>query len=318
MVWLGVMAVVCLAGPWPGWNPSPVWGALLLVVVVVLGRPRGAGWAAVAIAALALAFMRPFPGAARLDEGTMTRALETRCRSMLAAARVASEQPKVRQAFAAAGEVLEPSSLFDALKGAVGGMNGRTVYLVDDRGRVVAWAGEQWPVPEGVQLLGERRWRIEWWIRSAALVLREPVMEEGRVLGGILVVDRTPVRGRSIWGMARLGFELRIAAPPRAGWQTLTIPQYPGVSVAVVGDPAGEWVPGPLRYLPWWLLGALALWYGAWGARRRDRRAGMEREAGTVWGVCWPLPVALGVALTGYFSALLTGQKAWIVVPFLL
>ncbi len=292
LLWGSAAVALAFVGPWPGWAPSPAWAALILLAAVVVSRPRKVGWVAVGVVALGVALMRPLPGSESLDLDPMGQELEERCRSMLVGARRASEHPRVRQAFAAAGEVLEPSSLFDALGGAVGGVAGRTVYLVDDRGRVVAWAGERRQVPAGLQLLGERRWQIEWWIRSAALVLREPVLAEGKFVGGILVVDRTPVRGRSIWGMHQFGFDLRISAPPRPGWETLDLPQYPGVSVAILGTPAVRPAPGPVRYLPWWILAVLALWQLP--------------------------PAALAVAAGGYVSALTTAQPSWVATPFLL
>ncbi|NOZ94241.1 MAG: HAMP domain-containing histidine kinase [Acidobacteria bacterium] len=292
LVWWGAAAVLAVAGPWPGWSPSPVVPGLVLLLVVLVARPRKLGWAAVGVVALGLVFLRPLPGARTLDLGSMSQALEQRCRSMLDGARLAAEHPRVRQAFAAAGEVLEPSSLFHALGEAVDGVAGRTVYLVDDRGRVVAWAGEQRQVPPGVQLLGERRWRIEWWVRSAALVLREPVLAEGKLIGGILVVDRAAVGGRSIWGMGQLGFRLRIAANARPGWQRVDLPQYPGVSLALTGDRVGWRPPRPVRYVPWWLLAVVALWQ-------------------------WPA-AAVAVAAVGYASVLAAGQPVWAAAPFLL
>jgi len=292
LVWWGAVVALALAGPWPDWPLSPVVPALTLLAVVVVARPRKVGWAALAVAALGVALMRPFPASRALNVDAMSRSIQERCRSMMEGAARASEHPRVRQAFAAAGEVLEPSSLFDALRSAVGGVAGRTVYLVDDRGRIVAWAGDERQLPSGIQPLGERRWQIEWWVRSAALVLREPVLAEGKFVGGVLVVDRTPVEGVSIWGMRQLGLHLRIASNPRAGWHEIALAQYPGVSLAVAGSAAPRPAPGPWRFLPWWLLAGLALWR-------------------------WP-PAALAASLTGYVSVLSVGQSAWMAAPFIL
>jgi len=292
MAWWGAAIALAFIGPWPGWAPSSFWAAIVVMAAVVVSRPRKWAWAAVGAALLGLAAMHPLSGAEKLDIDSLQEGLGQRCRSMLEGARRASEHPRIQQAFAAAGEVLEPSSLFDALRGAVGGVAGRTVYLVDDRGRVVAWAGEQRQVPPGIQLLGERRWQIEWWIRSAALVLREPVLAEGKLVGGIMVVDRTPVRGRSVWGVGQFGFDLRIAASPRRGWETIELPQYPGISVAILGTPTLRSAPDAVRFFPWWILAVLALWHSP--------------------------PVALAVALAGYGSALATAQPPWMATPFLL
>ncbi len=260
LVWWLALGGLAVLGPWPGWDPSPLLGVAVLVGAGLLGRPRGWGRAALVAPALAVAgLVMQGPGTAP-QRDRLERRLERRCESMLGCAERVSRDPDVVRVFSAAGEVMDPQELFEVLDRRVGRVPGRTMYVVDDMGRVVAWAGESVELPPDLRPLGERRWTVVWWSGTAALMLREPIFVDGRVGGSVLVVDRTSIEGPSPWGIRPMrGGGVRLWATGGEGRIPLEPRRFPGVVVHVRPVPGGATARWPLGLVSWLLLAALAL-----------------------------------------------------------
>ncbi len=259
LVWWVALGGVAVLGPWSGWWPPVAWGVAVVVMVVALGRPRGWGWTAVVPVALA-ALLAVVPLLERgVDPGRLERDLEHRCEAMLSCAVQSTRDPAVIRVFSAAGEVMDPGELFGVLDRRLGGAAGRTMYVVDDMGRVVAWAGEPLELPPDLRPLGERRWKVVWWSGSAALMLREPILVGVRVAGAVLVVDRTPRAARAPWGMrAGSGNVLRLWASAGEGRILLEPQRFPGVKFFVEARPVLRREGGLSGLLPWLLLALAA------------------------------------------------------------
>ena len=170
-----------------------------------------------------------------------------------------AENPEVQRVFAATGEVVGPERLFGELDRFSGRESGRTLYLADDRARLVAWAGAERELPARMRPLGTRRWEVIWWAGAAALAVREPVLLEGRLVGAVTVVDRTPLVGSSIWGMrAGPGRTLKLGRNGGPGALLVVPAATPAVTVPVriIRTPPS---PSAARWLPWLALALLAL-----------------------------------------------------------
>ncbi len=256
--WWLALAAVTLCGPWPGWDPAP--GALMAVVALlaVLARPRrrdALPWLAAALAVV-IAVLHT-PGATSPDE--LTRQLDRHARLGLARVEQTAADPDLQRVLAAPGEALQPELPFELLERHLGRGGGQTLYLADDRGRVVAWAGAQRPFPAGTRALGPREWAVSWSASSATLVLREPVLLEGRLVGAVTLAEWSPLEEAAIWGMrAPRGRTLRLGDTRSEAWQLRpAVTAGLAVPVAVVStsaevQPAAWW-------LPWVLLAVLAL-----------------------------------------------------------
>lgn len=197
--WLALAALVICA-PWPGlelgiWLLGAVVGLLIL-----LARPRGAGywpWLGVVLAvAGAIAPVAKAPEKAQLDSD-----FDGHCSEMLSTATVIVADDQLNRLFAATGEALDPIRPFDFLNGIAQATDGRTIYLADDRGQLLAWGGVERAYPVDLRPLGPRAWGVEWSAARGVVYLREPMMIEGRIVGSVTVADRAELKGGTAWGM---------------------------------------------------------------------------------------------------------------------
>jgi signal transduction histidine kinase len=199
--WWLALAALAICAPWPWWQPGTAVLAGLVALLLVLARPAGRDrwpWAGVVLAlAGAIAPVAGPPAPSRLAAD-----LDDHCRGMLAAARAVVDDRELTRLFAATGEVLDPTRPFDLLEAAARRVDGRTVYLADDRGRLVAWGGAERAFPVALRPLGPRGWGVEWSAARAVLHLREPLIIEGRMVGSVTVADRAELSGDTAWGMA--------------------------------------------------------------------------------------------------------------------
>jgi len=227
---------------------------VLAAVAVGLGvaRPRGRAlwaWAAVAPAVVAaLGVVAPRPSEAELASGFSRHAIAVRTDAEDLVA-----TPRLQRLLTAAGEALDPSEPFRILETAARGRPGRTAYLADDRGRLVAWSGAPRAYPFEERPLGMRRWSLSWSTREAVLTLREPILVDGRLVGAISIADATSLSSDATWGM-RGGRGWRLVLGQAADAMLVTSPDVPGLQIPVVVEEADR-----LRRLTGWTA-------AAWGA----------------------------------------------------
>jgi signal transduction histidine kinase len=185
--------------------------------------------------------------------------LDRHCREMLAEAEAIAGRPTVRGLFEITGEALDPAAPFELLQERARGRPGRTVYLADDRGRLVAWGGDQRRYPHGLRPLGERRWGTTWSANGAVLYVREPVAVDGRIVGALTVADWSPLETRRAWGMAApIGCRIVLGrnAPDAQRIESAT---SPGVELSLGlrtlrGSGGVE-----ITWIPWLLLAGIGL-----------------------------------------------------------
>jgi nitrogen-specific signal transduction histidine kinase len=230
--WWLALAALALLTPWAGWQP-PAWaGVGIAALLLVVSRPRGTGW--LPWLAVGIGLVGILAGAGRPPSPErLSLQLDDHVKGLLHSAERAAADPELLRLFAGSGEALDPLRPFAILDREVGSRLGRTAYLADDRGRLVAWGGEERSYPYGVRPLGERRPGVVWSARGAVLYVREPVLVEGRLVGAITVADWTPLEGSTAWGLrAPLGRTLVLGqnAPER---QLLTAASASGVEVPV-------------------------------------------------------------------------------------
>jgi signal transduction histidine kinase len=248
--------VVCF--PWSGWQPAAWITAAIVAGLAAIARPRGRGWwpwLPVGVALLA-AVWDPHPD---LRADVQRERLDRHCRRMLAEAEDIASRPTVRRLFETTGEALDPAAPFEMLQEQVGGRSARTVYLADDRGRLVAWGGDQRRYPHGLRQLGERRWGTTWSASGAVLYVREPVAVEGRIVGALTVADWSALETRGAWGMvAPIGCRLVLGrnAPDAHRIVSATIP---GVELSLgLRNLRGSGAMG-FTLIPWLLLAGIGL-----------------------------------------------------------
>lgn len=198
--WWLALGALAVCAPWPGWDPDSGLIALLVVLLLLLARPRGHQrwpWLGVAIAAAgAIA-----PVATGVAPDRQAGDLDKHCRRMLATATTIVEDERLTRLFAATGEAQDPTRPFEILQTAALRAEGRTIYLADDRGQFLAWGGDERGFPFDLRPIGPRVWGVEWSASRAVLYLREPLMIEGRIVGSITIADAGALRAETAWGM---------------------------------------------------------------------------------------------------------------------
>jgi signal transduction histidine kinase len=256
--WWLALAATAICGPWPEWDPSPAAVIGLSAALFLLARPHGKGWLpwCAVIVAVGVAV---WPPAAAPDPDGLSEKLDAHCREMLAAAEEVASDRDLLRFLGAAGEALDPTLPFAALERGARGGAGRTAYLADDRGRVVAWGGAGHSYPAGVRPLGQRQWGVAWSAGAADLWLREPLLVEGRLVGTITVSDHTSLQAEKVWGMRAPRNDLLRLGLDKPGAVTILAPSSPGVRVDITIEGVGEASQISLRGLGWLLLVVFAL-----------------------------------------------------------
>ena len=223
----------------------------------VLARPARRAWVPWLAVVIAL-LIAVWPTGDSRDRMQLEAGLDRHCRETLATGEALATDPDLQRLLGAAGEAVDPARLFEALDRSARRMPGRTIYLVDDRGQVVAWGGAGATFPEGIRSLGQRQWGVVWSAGTCKLWLRDPILVDGRLVGTVIVADRAPLRGRNIWGMrAGRGHEL-VVGLHRSGHDTVQSSVAPGVELSVSSVPDPEVSTRELRWLGWLALAVSA------------------------------------------------------------
>lgn len=197
---------------------APAWGLIAIALgLLLLARPAGRSWLPwTAVAATLVLALVPARGPVP-SQGVLTARLDSHCRSLLRAAEETAADPSIRRVVAVTGEAVDPLLPFSALERHVPQGGNITLFLADDRGRMVAWAGSRTLPPPDLRALGERRWQLAWSATHATLVLREPILVEGRLAGSVLVLSTATTATRRAFGLrAPRGRLLRLGEGPDA------------------------------------------------------------------------------------------------------
>ncbi|MBD3872997.1 MAG: hypothetical protein IFK91_08795, partial [Acidobacteria bacterium] len=256
--WLLALTAVAVCGPWPGWTPPPI--AVLGVCggLLALARPRGRQiwpWMAVAIAVV----VAVWPASGDPDPERLASQLDRHCRGMLATGEDLAVETELLRVLGAAGEAVDPALPFAVLHRAARGLPGRTIYLADDRGRVVAWGGTGSFFPWDIRPLGQRQWGISWSVGSADLWLREPLLVDGRLVGAIVISDHSQLVAAQVWGMGATGDRhIRIGSRP-SDKILVRAANSPGVEVPVSVVAGRDHAGIDLSRVGWLLLAVTAL-----------------------------------------------------------
>jgi signal transduction histidine kinase len=313
--WLLALAAVAVCGPWPGWEPSPIAIVAVCAGLLVLARPSGRGWIpwpAVAVAVV----VAVWPAGEGLRPDRLESQLDTHCRAMLATSEGLATDPQLLRLLGAAGEAVDPARIFAALDRSAGDSAGRTIYLIDDRGQVVAWGGGGASFPYGVRSLGQRQWGLAWSAGSADLWLRNPLLVEGRLVGTVIISDREPLTRNRIWGMrAGSGRVLEIGTH-HDGYSVIRPSVAPGVEVAVTSSTDSDNPSAGWRWFGWLVLAVLAVVFeplvavGATGAGV----VSLLTSAGSAAEVTTGIAVLMAGAALGRFASTLSSVWSRVVV----
>ncbi len=202
-----VMVALAVATPWHG-NDLPSWAAVVIgLVAAMVAGPRGKAWwpwLAVVPAWVGLMVPAPVP----LSDEAASARFGRRCRTILSLAQTVAEDPRIGDLVMGTGATLDPSQPFDLLARVAAGEPALTIYLADERGRLVAWGGRPHGFPLGLRPLGARRWDLVRTAGTVTVVLREPLLQEGRLAGSVIVAERSNTTAQSAFGLtAPLGWE---------------------------------------------------------------------------------------------------------------
>ena len=177
------------------------------LIAAVISGPRGRSWWPwLAVVPVWVGMMAPPPMS--LSEQDASARFDRRCRTILSVAQTVTADPRVGDLVIGTGATLNPSQPFDLLARIVAGEPDLTIFLADERGRLVAWGGQPFGFPVGMRALGDRRWELVRTAGTVTVVLREPLLQEGRLAGSVIVSERSSNTTTSAFGLT---------APP--GWE---------------------------------------------------------------------------------------------------
>jgi signal transduction histidine kinase len=233
--------------------------------MLILARPNGRGWwpwSAVAVAVLIAAW----PAGEDTGREQLKAQLEDHCRRMLAAGEELATDETLLRLLGASGEAVDPAHPFSVLDRSARREPGRTIYLADDRGRVIAWGGVGATFPDRLRPLGQRQWGVAWSAGGAHLWLRDPLLIEGRIVGAVILSDRAPLSGPSIWGMRAGRSRELVLGVQRDDTVTVAAAAAPGVAVPVAVISVDGWKRSEMRWAGWLLLAAIAIAFEPWMA----------------------------------------------------
>lgn len=238
--WLALLVMVAATWGVAAATPAVV---VMAVAALALGLARPRGWAWLAwLATLPVLVVVVFGGRATpMAHDEMAKQLSGHCQEMLVEAEHLADDPRLGRLLATTGEALDPAEPFELLADRSADATGRTLYLADDRGQLVAWAGESRAYPADERPLGLRRWGLRWSAGEAVLLLREPVLAEGRLIGAVTLVDRSPLEAETVWGVeAPSGRQVRLGSSDDA--IEITVAGAPGITVPIssVTDASGR------------------------------------------------------------------------------
>jgi len=202
-----------------------------------------------------------------LESDRLASGLDNHCRGMLATATGLADDERLNRLFATTGEALDPTLPFEVVQTAARQTEGRTVYLADDRGQLLAWGGAGRDFPVALRPIGPRMWGVEWSAVRGVLYLREPLMIEGRIVGSVTIADRAELRGEAAWGMHASGGRRLVLGRFAPDAEAVTAEVAPGVVIDVGSQAVAAVDRRGLFSLGWLLLvvcGLVAAPQAAW------------------------------------------------------
>jgi signal transduction histidine kinase len=285
--------------------PAVAWPVVVLLVFALV-RPRG-WWPVVWTPTLLAAVFGAIPSPTAPGQEAMEEAFDRRCRRMETVSQQLATDPRIQELLVGAGEALDPPALFRRLDSAVEGWDAATVYLVDDRGDLVAWGGANHRFPHGLRSLGPRRFAVDWSAIQVGILVREPVFIEGRLVGAVVLSERRPLEFEG-------GFGLPQGARYLAGWNTadpmiLRPASATNLELPLTVIAARSAESGPLPAWFFWVLQLLVT--AAVGHRTVALPAALGLATGAVTDP-WPMPVvALLVVAFAWGLAAALREAEW-------
>jgi len=251
---VGVLVAAAVLTPWPGIS-VPLWCAVLVnVVVLLVVAPRGrAWWPWLAMIPFWTASVVPAPTPPNPE--IVAAEFDAECQRMLDLAKAVSSDGEILGLVMGTGEALDPDRPFRLLRRIAVGEPDATVFLADERGRIVAWAGRSDRLPEGFRLLGDRRWELARTARTVGVVVREPLFQEGRLAGSVVVFERSERTVRNGFGIrAPVGWRIRFCPGPRETEYIIESPSAPGLELPIAWERTGTGYRTILAGVGWILI----------------------------------------------------------------